>query len=151
MLMMNDTFQRTWGDRGGPRPGADYWPTVIPAVRSAFPDFTFIAEAYWDLEWTLQQQGFDYCYDKRLYDRLRGRYARPVREHLSADLAYQNRLCRFLENHDEERVAEAFPLPVQLHATRFLKLSLSGQPESSHISHAPSRKCASLTESSKIL
>ena len=22
------------------------------------------------MEWTLQQQGFDYCYDKRLYDRL---------------------------------------------------------------------------------
>ena len=29
-----------------------------------------MAEAYWDLEWALQQQGFDYCYDKRLYDRL---------------------------------------------------------------------------------
>ena len=28
------------------------------------------AEAYWDKEWELQQQGFDYCYDKRLYDRL---------------------------------------------------------------------------------
>ena len=34
------------------------------------PDFVFMAEAYWDLEWALQQQGFDYCYDKRLYDRL---------------------------------------------------------------------------------
>jgi hypothetical protein len=29
-----------------------------------------MAEVYWDMEWTLQQQGFDYCYDKRLYDRL---------------------------------------------------------------------------------
>ena len=29
-----------------------------------------MAEAYWDMEWTLQQQGFDLCYDKRLYDRL---------------------------------------------------------------------------------
>ena len=67
---MNDTFERTWGDRGGPRPAEDYWPTVIPAVKSDHPDFLFIAEAYWDLEWALQQQGFDYCYDKRLYDRL---------------------------------------------------------------------------------
>ena len=40
------------------------------AVRRAHPGFTFMAEVYWDLEWTLQQQGFDYCYDKRLYDRL---------------------------------------------------------------------------------
>ena len=35
-----------------------------------------MAEAYWDLEWALQQQGFDYCYDKRLYDRLVARRRR---------------------------------------------------------------------------
>jgi len=35
-------------------------------------------------------------YDKRLYDRLREGHARPVREHLSAGLDYQNRLARFM-------------------------------------------------------
>ena len=70
MLMMNDVFSRTWGTRVGAPPADDYWPTIIPAVREAHPDFRFIAEAYWDLEWALQQQGFDFCYDKRLYDRL---------------------------------------------------------------------------------
>ena len=70
MLMMNDIFERTWGERAGGQPDADYWPTVIGAVRRDHPGFVFIAEAYWDLEWALQQQGFDYCYDKRLYDRL---------------------------------------------------------------------------------
>ena len=72
------------------------------------PDFCFIAEAYWDLEWTLQQQGFDYAYDKRFYDRLRGGSAQAVREHLRADLDYQNKLARFLENHDEPRAAATF-------------------------------------------
>ena len=48
-----------------------------------------MAEVYWDLEWTIQQQGFDYTYDKRLYDRLREGHARPVREHLHAALDYQ--------------------------------------------------------------
>jgi hypothetical protein len=62
-----------------------------------------LAEVYWDLEWTLQQQGFDYTYDKRLYDRLRDGHARPVREHFHAGLDYQNKLARFLENHDEPR------------------------------------------------
>ena len=38
--------------------------------EAADPHFIFLAEAYWDMEWELQQQGFDYCYDKRLYDRL---------------------------------------------------------------------------------
>jgi hypothetical protein len=67
-----------------------------------------MAEVYWDLEWTMQLQGFDYAYDKRLYDRLREGHARPVREHLRAGLDYQSRLSRFLENHDEPRAA-TFP------------------------------------------
>jgi hypothetical protein len=56
----------------------------------------------------MQQQGFDYAYDKRLYDRLREGRARPVREHLLAGLDYQSRLARFLENHDEPRAAATF-------------------------------------------
>jgi hypothetical protein len=67
-----------------------------------------MAEVYWDLEWTLQHQGFDYTYDKRLYDRLREGHARPVREHFHAGLEYQNKLARFLENHDEPRAAATF-------------------------------------------
>ena len=109
MLTMNDTFERTWGDRAGPRPDAEYWPTVISAVKREHRDFTFIAEAYWDLEWELQQQGFDYCYDKRLYDRLVNDDAEQVRGHLTADLGYQQRLIRFIENHDEPRAAATFP------------------------------------------
>ena len=62
-----------------------------------------IAEAYWDLEWELQQQGFDFCYDKRLYDRLVGEDASRCAAHLRADVGYQRRLVRFLENHDEPR------------------------------------------------
>jgi len=69
----------------------------------------FIAEAYWDLEWALQQQGFDFCYDKRLYDRLLHESAREVRGHLEADVDYQRRLLRFLENHDEPRAAATMP------------------------------------------
>ncbi len=69
----------------------------------------FIAEAYWDLEWALQQQGFDFCYDKRLYDRLVHDGAEEVRGHLTADRAYQQRLLRFIENHDEPRAAATFP------------------------------------------
>jgi len=68
-----------------------------------------MAEVYWDLEWEMLQQGFDYAYDKRLYDRLREGHARPVREHLFAGLDYQNKMARFLENHDEPRAAAAFP------------------------------------------
>jgi hypothetical protein len=78
-------------------------------VREKVPGFCFMAEVYWDLEWTMQQQGFDYTYDKRLYDRLHARTPRPVREHFHAGLDYQNKLARFLENHDEPRAATTFP------------------------------------------
>ena len=108
MLMMNDVFARTWGSRVGTTPAQDYWPAVIPAVRETHPDFRFIAEAYWDLEWALQQQGFDFCYDKRLYDRLVHDGAEAVQGHLNADLGYQRRLVRFVENHDEPRAAATF-------------------------------------------
>jgi hypothetical protein len=81
---------------------------VIGAVRSQAPDFCFIAEAYWDLEWPLLQQGFDYCYDKRLYDRLEHEPATSVEAHLQADPWYQEHLVRFLENHDEPRAAATF-------------------------------------------
>jgi hypothetical protein len=104
MLILPDVFERTWGLRASP-----FWPEAIARVRSREPDFVFMAEVYWDLEWTLQQQGFSYTYDKRLYDRLRGGEARPVRDHLRADLEYQRKMARFMENHDEPRVAATFP------------------------------------------
>jgi hypothetical protein len=76
-----------------------------------------MAEVYWDLEWTMQQQGFDYTYDKRLYDRLHEGHARPVRDHLHGGLDYQNGLVRFLENHDEPRAAATFATGVHEAAT----------------------------------
>ena len=106
--MLNDVFERTWGERAGARPADEYWPPLIAAVKAEHPDFVFLAEAYWDLEYALQQQGFDYCYDKRLYDRLMHDGAEAVRGHLTGDPAYQERLLRFIENHDEPRAAARF-------------------------------------------
>lgn len=103
MLVLPDVFERTWGQRA-----PLFWPAATQRVRQRVPGFLFMAEVYWDLEWTLQQQGFDYAYDKRLYDRLREGHARPVREHFHAGLDYQDKLARFLENHDEPRAAETF-------------------------------------------
>lgn len=105
MLVLPDVFERTWGRRP-----PLFWPTATRRVRQLVPGFLLMAEVYWDLEWELQQQGFDYAYDKRLYDRLRDRQARPVRDHLGAAVTYQQRLSRFLENHDEARAATTFPL-----------------------------------------
>jgi hypothetical protein len=108
MLFLNAIFERTWGARAGARPNTEYWTEVITAVKNRHPGFLFIAEAYWDLEWNLQQLGFDFCYDKKLYDRLEHAPAESVRLHLCADMGYQNKLLRFIENHDEPRAAATF-------------------------------------------
>lgn len=114
MLLLPDVFLKTWGDRARPSDGTKpcdelFWPDALAEVRDRHPGFVFLAEVYWDLEWVLQLQGFDYTYDKRLYDRLRERKADPVRTHLSAPLKFQNHCARFLENHDEKRAAATFP------------------------------------------
>jgi hypothetical protein len=104
MLVLPEVFERTWSI-----PSQPFWPQATQRVREYAPGFCFMAEVYWDLEWTLQQEGFDFTYDKRLYDRLCAGQARPVREHFYAGLDYQDKLARFLENHDEPRAAATFP------------------------------------------
>ncbi|HEX6697281.1 MAG TPA: alpha-amylase family glycosyl hydrolase [Solirubrobacteraceae bacterium] len=125
MLMTNEVFARTWGERAGPAPREEYWPAVIGATKAAHPNFLFLAEAYWDMEWALQQQGFDLCYDKRLYDRLAHESAESVRGHLQADAGYQERLIRFIENHDEPRAAATFG-PQQARAAAVVMSTLQG-------------------------
>jgi hypothetical protein len=104
MLVLNDVFGRTWR-----RLLRDRWPPLTeefwPRATAAVPSLTYLAEVYWDLEWTLQQQGFHFTYDKRLLDRLHESPAHDVRAHLLADRAFSDRLARFLENHDEPRSA----------------------------------------------
>jgi glycosidase len=113
MLLLPHVMERTWGDKSRPMDGSPpvdgpFWPEAIGMVKNDHPDFVFLAEVYWDLEWTLMQQGFDYAYDKRMYDRLRAHDAGAVRGHLWAADDFQRRSVRFLENHDEPRAAIAF-------------------------------------------
>ena len=111
MLMLNQVFEGTWVQRAGKRPQGEYWVDIISTIKKVHPGFLFMAEAYWDLERELQQQGFDYCYDKRLYDRLERDTAPSILLHLAADLSYQEKLVRFIENHDEPRASLAFSPP----------------------------------------
>jgi glycosidase len=125
MLFLNEIFERTWGERAGPVPATEYWTEIISATKRRFPAFLYIAEAYWDTEWRLQQLGFDFCYDKRLYDRLEHNNAASIRQHLRADLSYQGRLLRFTENHDEPRAAAVF-LPAKQRAAALIVATLPG-------------------------
>ena len=122
MLVLNDVFARTWGERVDllwPAPDRDFWPDAIARVP-----MMYLAEVYWDREYQLQQQGFTYTYDKRLLDRLRHGDAAHVRGHLQAEPAYSARLARFVENHDEPRSVEV--LDGRVRAAAALTFTLPG-------------------------
>lgn len=127
MLAMNETFQRTWGWLVDlPMPPLDFWPEVIAAVKQVNPGFVFIAEAYWGLEGALQAQGFDYTYDKALYDLLRDEEVAALNGHLSADIEFQNRTLRFIENHDEPRAIVGFQSGDKSRAAATVTMTLPG-------------------------
>jgi hypothetical protein len=107
MLVLNQVFQRTWGGLLGKQkpPETEFWQDAITAV----PSLIWMAEVYWDLEAQLQQLGFDFTYDKEFHDRLPDATPSEMQSHLRADVAVQQRMVRFLENHDEPRAASSFP------------------------------------------
>lgn len=106
MLLLNDIFANTWKNQlqRWQRPQREFWQEAIESL----PGFIWMAEVYWNTEWSLQQLGFNFTYDKSFYDRLRDSAVHELRLHLAADEEYQRRSVRFLENHDEPRSQVAF-------------------------------------------
>jgi hypothetical protein len=106
MLLLEDVFAATWA---GFPPAAEaargeFWQEAIAAVKEKQGDFLFVAEAYWNRESRLRELGFDYAYDKGFYDCLARRDSRALRDHLQ-HVANHFSPVRFLENHDEPRIA----------------------------------------------
>ncbi len=94
----------------------EFWSWVIPQVKKVKPGIIFIAEAYNPQQYSkyLNIGKFDFLYDKvGLYDGLK----RLIKNELHADvkdithvwseesLDFSSKMVRFLENHDEERIA----------------------------------------------
>jgi hypothetical protein len=128
MLVLRDVFAKTWGHTADPEPGTagEFWAAAIPRTRSEHPDFVFLAEAYWGLESRLLELGFDFTYDKTLYDLVLERRGAGIQEHLlSQPPALLAASAHFLENHDEPRVAAGLGLP-EHRAAALLVLALPG-------------------------
>ncbi len=106
MLLLKDVFENTWK-----RPMQPFWRKCLDRVRAEHPGTLFMAEVYWNREYELQQAGFDFTFDKILYDRLLSGDAESIRAHLRATREYQKHCVRFLENHAEQRAAMRFTAP----------------------------------------
>jgi hypothetical protein len=68
MLVLSDVFRRTWGAGPYPEPAFEPWSAIVSAARARAPAFVFLAEVYWNMEERLIKLGFDWVYDKVLYD-----------------------------------------------------------------------------------
>jgi hypothetical protein len=131
MLLLGDIFGRTWANF--PPTGAvaaagsgEFWSAAISSVKKEFPEFLFMAEAYWGTEPRLQALGFDYTYDKELYDGIVGRNSAAVQGHLfSLPAEALRRGAHFLENHDEPRIASRLSAEEQ-RAAALIILGLPG-------------------------
>ena len=143
MLVLNHVFENNWGNTVPHQNNfsnlPEFWSEAITKVKNKFPDFIFLAESYWDLEWQLQQLGFDYTYDKRLTDRLASNNIDSIKSHLMADKSFSQKSMRFLENHDEPRAVVKFGIDRSLAAAVItstiegMKFYFDGQFEGSSI------------------
>lgn len=94
----------------------EFWEWVIPQVKKVNPKIIFIAEAYNPKVYKtyLTQGNFDFLYDKvDLYDTLKTLIKQAPNATVKSissmnkehDYHHASRMLRFLENHDEERIA----------------------------------------------
>jgi glycosidase len=127
MLLLSEIFERTWAHVpfDGPSATGEFWQQAITAVKQRRPDFLFLAEAYWGLEGRLCELGFDYAYDKSLYDFVVHDQPHRIQAHLLGLGNNNASRAHFLENHDEPRISTEVPL--ELHrAAVVLALGLPG-------------------------
>ena len=116
MLLVTRIFKQTWNKKLSGELQDEFWEEAIKTVKKIYPLFTFIAEVYWDMEQELMDQGFDFCYDKKIYDALRDRNNESLQWCLTRDKSFQEKTVRFLENHDETRAVIIFNNDIYLAA-----------------------------------
>ena len=111
-IMLNDYFYGTWKTEldsyGWTKPSEEFWLSAIKEVKNSYPDIIFLAEVYGDVYKDLINLGFDYTYDKELLDRFKTGNMDNIRDWIYNTNSYSSHLCRFIENHDDNRATEMF-------------------------------------------
>ncbi len=108
----------------------EFWAWAIARLKASFPQILMIAEIYEPaLYRDFVKAGFDFLYDKvGLYNRLHdvllyGQSVEPLTQVLQSTAAVQHRMLRFMENHDEPRLASPRFYGFPFHALPAVALS----------------------------
>jgi glycosidase len=129
-LALNDQIQSIWGNNLNywhyQRPSTEFWADAITTVKTKYPVVQFLAEVY-DQQGTLQSLGFDFTYDKHLYDNLGNGNLDNIRSYISnLPASYIQRSAHFVENHDELRAAKFFGSNMRADGAAMVALTLPG-------------------------
>lgn len=124
-------ISQNWGPELGywnyKRPSSEFWETTISLVKSKYPNVQFLAEVYSPWNEALQRQGFDFTYDKNLYDRLGDGNLDNIRSYISqSPLDFHFHSAHFVENHDEPRAASFFGSNIRADAAAMVSMTLPG-------------------------
>eukprot|EP01114_Cavostelium_apophysatum_P001197 TRINITY_DN11013_c0_g1_i2.p1 TRINITY_DN11013_c0_g1~~TRINITY_DN11013_c0_g1_i2.p1 ORF type:complete len:504 (+),score=68.63 TRINITY_DN11013_c0_g1_i2:87-1598(+) len=130
-LLLNDLFGQNWQQQlqswGWTQPTTEWWADSIQAVKQQYPDVIFLAEVYDPYQQDLQNVGFDFTYDKDLYDRLKNQDINGVREWLSSNtVEFLSRSAHFISNHDQPRAANYFGSWWMADATALMTFTVPG-------------------------
>lgn len=131
MLLLNDVVEKIWVNNlasyGWKRPETEWWQDAISTVKQKYPNVKFLAEVYWGLNQKLQSLGFDYTYDKDLYDKLTIDNLDDLRSYI-ATVGYQylSSSAHFVENHDQKRAIVNFGSPQRAIAAALVTMTLPG-------------------------
>eukprot|EP00698_Gefionella_okellyi_P023976 TRINITY_DN8342_c0_g1_i1.p1 TRINITY_DN8342_c0_g1~~TRINITY_DN8342_c0_g1_i1.p1 ORF type:complete len:524 (-),score=84.56 TRINITY_DN8342_c0_g1_i1:420-1991(-) len=130
-LLLNDQIGNNWGKQlsswGYTRPSDEFWSVAIKAVKQQYPNTVFLAEVYDPYQQTLLSQGFDFVYDKDLYDRLGSGNLDNVRGFINGvGAGFLQHGANFVQNHDEPPAAAFFGSWWRADAAALLTMTLPG-------------------------
>jgi glycosidase len=108
-VVLNEQFYSQWKTEidayGFSYPSEEFWPSAIAAAKKVNPSLVVISEVYGESNMKyLQSLGFDFTYDKELFDRLSEGNLDNIRGYITGNtLEFMQKNTHFLENHDDNR------------------------------------------------
>jgi len=130
-LLVNSLFGSNWAENlqswGWNEPSTEFWSDAISYVKQLYPSVLFLAEVYDPYMQTLLDQGFDYVYEKDLYDLIYDNNLDNIRSWLSnSGENYISHGAHFIENHDQPRAPSYFGSWEKADAAALLTFTIPG-------------------------
>jgi len=129
-LALNTVIKNNWATQlaywGYSEPSTEFWSDAISQVKASY-NVQFLGEVYNPWQQALQAVGFDFTYDKTLYDILAAGNIDNIRNYItSMPLSFHQHSAHFVENHDEPRSPAYFGSNTRADIAAAISMTLPG-------------------------